>query len=131
MNHLIEGIEKQMEDMTKKFANAILSRRKQLGLTQEQLAEKIGTTKQVVSKYENAQRSPKVIMANAFASALDTTLDELLGVEPTNIDDDRLEALHQNPKLCQLFDRQRRMSEEDIDKMLQLSDWIVKENYGE
>lgn len=70
-----------MDDMTAKFAKAILARRKQLGLTQEELAERVGTTKQVVSKYENGQRSPKVIMANAFAAALETTLDELLDVE--------------------------------------------------
>lgn len=116
-------------DMTQRFAKAILRRRKELGLTQEELAKRIGTTKQMISKYELAQRSPKVPMANAFAEALGTTLDDLLGSNLTPVDDDRLEALHQNPKLCLLFDRQRKMSEEDIDKMLQISDWIVKENY--
>ena len=70
-----------MDEMTARFAKAILARRKELGLTQEELADRVGTTKQVVSKYENGQRSPKVIMANAFADALGTTLDELLGVE--------------------------------------------------
>ena len=70
-----------MDDMTARFAKAILTRRKELGLTQEELADRVGTTKQVVSKYENGQRSPKVIMANAFAAALETTLDELLDVE--------------------------------------------------
>ena len=73
-----------MSEMTKKFAKAILNRRKELGLTQEELANRVGTTKQMVSKYENAQRSPKVTMANAFADALETTLDELLGVEKDN-----------------------------------------------
>ena len=75
-----------MDDMTAKFAKAILARRKELGLTQEELAERVGTTKQVVSKYENGQRSPKVIMANAFADALGTTLDELLEVEKDSSD---------------------------------------------
>ena len=70
-----------MEDMTLKFAKAIYYRRKELGLTQEELAEKVGTTKQVVSKYELGQRSPKIFMANAFAEALGTTLNELLGVK--------------------------------------------------
>ena len=73
-----------MEDMTSKFAKAIHERRKELGLTQEELAARVGTTKQVVSKYEKGQRSPKVQMANAFADALETTLDELLGVEKEN-----------------------------------------------
>lgn len=73
-----------MDDMTAKFAKAILARRKALGLTQGELAERVGTSKQMVSKYENMQRSPKVVMANAFAEALGTTLDELLGVEKAN-----------------------------------------------
>lgn len=72
-----------MENMSKRFAQAVLDRRKQLKLTQEELAKKVGTTKQMVSKYELGQRSPKVAMANAFAEALETTLDELLGVEET------------------------------------------------
>ncbi len=120
-----------MENMTAKFAIALRNRRKELGLSQEELAEKVGTTKQVVSKYERAERSPKIIMANAFATALETTVDEMLGTEPPTVDTDRLEALHQNPKLCMLFDRQRKMSDEDIDKMLHLSEWITKENYGD
>ena len=70
-----------MEDMTKKFAKALHDRRKQLGLSQEELAQKIGTKKQVISKYELGQRSPKIYMANAIAEALGTTLNELLGID--------------------------------------------------
>ena len=64
--------------LTMKFANAIYNRRKQLGLTQEEVARRVGTSKQMVSRYELGQRSPKVIMADKFASALDTTLDSLM-----------------------------------------------------
>ena len=46
----------------------------------------VGTSKQMVSKYELGQRSPKIIMARAFATALGTTLDELLNVEKTEED---------------------------------------------
>lgn len=123
--YINEGIEKIMNDMTIKFANALVRRRKELGLTQDELAEKVGTTKQVVSKYELGQRSPKVIMANAFAAALGTTLDEMLGVEPPSEDEARLEALRKNPKLCKLFDRIRRMSDKDIDFMIQMADRIL------
>lgn len=77
----MKGMKFQMEDMTKKFAHAVHARRKELGLTQEELAKRVGTTKQMVSKYELGQRSPKVVMANAFAAALETTLDELLDTD--------------------------------------------------
>lgn len=56
---------------------------------------------------------------------------EFISLGTAMSDNDRLEALHQNPKLCLLFDRQRNMSDEDIDKMLQLADWITKENYDD
>lgn len=79
-----------MENMTKKFAKAVLDRRKQLGLTQEELARMVGTSKQMVSKYELGQRSPKIIMARAFATALGTTLDELLDIE--KIEEEQTEA---------------------------------------
>ncbi len=64
--------------LTMKFANAIYNRRKQLGLTQEELARRVGTSKQMVSRYELGQRSPKIVMADKFAEALETTLDTLM-----------------------------------------------------
>lgn len=68
-------------DITKEFAKALYNRRKQLGLTQDEVADRVGTSKQMVSMYELGKRSPKVGMANRFAEALGTTLDELLGLE--------------------------------------------------
>lgn len=70
-----------MEDMARKFADALIRKRKELGLTQEELAVKVGTVKQVVCKYEKGQRSPKISTANAFAKALGTTLNEMLEIE--------------------------------------------------
>ena len=120
-----------MEDKKQLFASEMQKRRKALHLTQEELAKKIGTTKQMISKYEKGQRSPKISMANAIAAALGTTLNAMLGIELPDDDNSRLEALHQNPKLCILFDRQMRMPEKDIDFMLEVSARITKENYGE
>lgn len=68
-------------DITKEFAKALYNRRKQLRLTQDEVAERVGTSKQMVSMYELGKRSPKVGMANKFAEALGTSLDELLGLE--------------------------------------------------
>ena len=39
----------------------------------------------------------------------------------------RLEAIHQNPKLGMLFDRTRKMSNDDVEFMLQMADRILKE----
>ena len=43
----------------------------------------------------------------------------------------RLEALHQNPQLGMLFDRTRKMSQADVDFMLQMADRILKERDGD
>jgi hypothetical protein len=44
-----------------------------------------------------------------------------------NVDRNRLEAMHQNPRLGLLFDRQSNMSDEDIEFMMQMADRILKE----
>lgn len=83
---------------------------------------------------------PDTLTYKKIADGMGITMDELfqrldknelvsLGTKMT--DDDRLEALHQNPKLGLLFDRQRKMSDKDIDFMIQMADRILGENYGE
>ena len=90
---------------------------------------KANTKKQVISSYETGKRVPKISDAQRYATVLGVQLEEMLDVLPPP--DERLEALHQNPKLCLLFDRARNMSDKDIDLILQITDHIVKENYGD
>ena len=46
-------------------------------------------------------------------------------------DQGALEDLHQNPRLRILFDRNRRMSPESIEKMIKMADIIEDDLYGE
>jgi transcriptional regulator with XRE-family HTH domain len=46
-------------------------------------------------------------------------------------DQQRLEALHQNPRLGMLFDRSRKMGSDDVEFMIQMADRILKERDGE
>ncbi len=59
-------------------ANRLLEYRKKFGFSQEELAEKIGVSRQAVSKWERAEASPDtdnlIILANVYG----VTLDELL-----------------------------------------------------
>lgn len=57
----------------------IAARRKTLGLTQEQLAEKLGVTAQAVSKWENDQSCPDISVIPKLADIFGMTTDELLG----------------------------------------------------
>lgn len=47
------------------------------GLTQDELAVKLGTSKQSISRYENSEREPNIRTAKAIASALNVSLEEL------------------------------------------------------
>lgn len=57
----------------------IAENRKRLGLTQDQLAEKLGITAQAISKWENDLSCPDISMLPRLAEIFGTTTDALLG----------------------------------------------------
>lgn len=52
------------------------------GITQKELAEEAGMTEAAISRYCNGKRVPNLVTAAALASALDCTVDQLMGREP-------------------------------------------------
>lgn len=69
--------------MTKKIdtttiGGRIKKRRNDLGLSQEDLAEKLFTSKQMISSYENNKTELKVQIVKELAVALDTTSSFLI-----------------------------------------------------
>ena len=73
--------------MEETLGKRIVQHRKQLGLTQDQLAERLGVTAQAVSKWENDQSCPDITMLPKLAEIFSTTTDALLG--------------HETPPVCQ------------------------------
>lgn len=65
-------------DMKIKIADNIKFYRKQLGLTQGQLAEKLNGKKSLISNYENGYSTPDIYTLCALADIFDVTLDELV-----------------------------------------------------
>lgn len=53
--------------------------RKELGETQDEFAARIGTSKQVLSRYESGQRIPKISLAEKYSKALGVSVDYLMG----------------------------------------------------
>lgn len=64
--------------------------RKKNGWTQEQVADKIGVTKSVVSFYERNNRTPSPEMLVKFAQLYDVSADYLLGI--AKVDDNHLDV---------------------------------------
>jgi len=61
------------------FGDRLRQIRKERGLSQEEFAKQLGTTKQVLSRYETNQRAPKITIAGSYAEKLGVTLDYMLG----------------------------------------------------
>ena len=70
------------------FGQKIQTIRKQRNITQQQLGEAIGVDKRVISKYEKDQTIPSVLVAKEIASALDVSLDFLIGSDKALFIDD-------------------------------------------
>lgn len=63
------------------IAENILGTRTAKGLTQEQLAEAVGVSRQTIAKWESGETAPDLEHAAALAEALGTSLDGLVNFE--------------------------------------------------
>ena len=103
-------------------------------MTQQQLAEMINQSQSSITMYETGRREPEMDVLEALADVFNVPMTAFMpqgDVDLSASDVDVLEALHQNPRLGLLFDRQRKMSSADIEFMLQMADRIVKERDNE
>lgn len=62
----------------KKIGQFISERRKDLGLTQQQLAEHLGVSNKAISKWETGEGYPDITIVLELSKALGVTADELL-----------------------------------------------------
>jgi len=113
-------------------------RRKELGLTLEEVGAAVGVGKSTVRRWENGMiknmgRDKIAALAKVLKMSPvefvpgDDRHDDQLSAE----DKEMLEALHQNPRLRLLFDRSRKMSGADVETMLAVTASILKERDGE
>lgn len=69
-----------MEKQT--MGEIICTLRKQKGMTQKELAEKMGVTDKAVSKWERNLSCPDIASVPKLAEALDTSVEVLMDVKP-------------------------------------------------
>lgn len=68
------------------MAKALREHRTDLGLSQAELAERVGVDKRQIRRYEAGETQPAFNIAYAIAEALDITLNQLAGEEARRLD---------------------------------------------
>lgn len=64
-----------------KFNSSLLEARKKRGMSQEEVAEKLGVTRQTISKWELGETVPDIYQSKKMAELYHLTLDELIEVD--------------------------------------------------
>lgn len=118
---------------TKELGQRIKVGRMSRGLTQAELAQQLEVSSSTVAMWEVGRREPNLETLEAISDVFNVPLSYFLCDDPDHAvnlspaDADRLEALHRNPRLGMLFDRQREMSDADVEIMLTLAERILNE----
>jgi len=74
--------------MKDRIANQIKEHRLQLGLTQEELAEKAGVSRQSINSIERGRYTPSLPLALRFARVFNCSTDELFKLQEVEENND-------------------------------------------
>lgn len=77
-----------------KFSNNLKSLRVRFGLTQQDLANKLGVSKSTVSMYETGNRAPDFETLEAIADLFNVSLDSLIGAQGKSESEIKVLAAH-------------------------------------
>ena len=66
--------------MPERLANGLKEKRTELGLTQAELAERVGVTRKTVNTVENGVFIPSTVVALKLAGALGCSVEELFSL---------------------------------------------------
>lgn len=100
--------------------------REQSGLTQQQLADKLGISRSAVGMYEKGEREPNFETLELIAGTFNVDMNYLLGKKPTteiipdsyylNEDTKKIaQEIYENKELSLLFDAARTAKPEDLE----------------
>lgn len=104
-----------------RLAENIVKFRKKKGVTQEEIASFLGVTKASVSKWENEQSMPDILMLPQLATYFDVTVDDLLGYEP-QLSKEQIQKIYS--------DLSKAFSEKDFEEVFEKSEVLVRKYYS-
>ena len=67
--------------MADRLANGLKEKRTELGLTQAELAERVGVTRKTINTVENGVFTPSALLAIKLAEALSEPVEKLFWIE--------------------------------------------------
>ena len=102
------------DNINLEIGKRIYERRKQLGITQEYLAELADTTPQAISNYERGERELKVTTILKISSALKITTDYLLTGE--------INTFSVNNDFSNVSDKNVRLINEVVERCIELTE---------
>lgn len=100
--------------MNIEIANRLVNLRKKHQLSQEELANKLGISRQAVSKWERAEASPDTDNLIRLAKLYNVSLDELLATEDEDLYEDSIELLKEE----ELNEEETKEEEDDDSKVI-------------
>ncbi len=72
--------------MNNEFSKRLKQIREARKMSQDEFANLLGTSKQVISRYETAQRTPKITTVYEYAQKLGVSLEQLTGYEADSLE---------------------------------------------
>lgn len=105
--------------MEQKFGDRLKAIRLERHMSQDEFAALLGTSKQVISRYETNQRTPKITVANKYAEILNIPLNALLGDESTA--DKKSDEVTFDDFTYALHNETQELTEENKQKLLEMA----------
>ena len=98
------------------FSDMLAYLRKRDGMSQKELADKLGISRSTIGMYETGVREPDFETLEALADAFNLNMDTLLGKASLTNE----KSLNDDPGLYRIERARRNMSEADKDRMMKL-----------
>ena len=108
------------------FGDKIKELRLQRGWTQQEVAERVGLKKSMISMLERNERKPSFEVLEAFADVFNVDLDMLAGDRRSQTDELR-DMLKEKHSLRMLLSASAKLNESDIEQLIRLARLMDKE----